>query len=850
MKTNKILFGASMLCAISLWGSCDTPYDLDEKLPPNFGTTLMSYLEDNGFKNYSQLVKDLGYEEALKGATLKTLFVADDAAFERFYASNSWGVKSYSELTLAQKKLLLYSTMLDNSLQIMNLSSTTGNSGVVVGNAMRRSTASSVYDTVPLITPDDMPDNALGWRYYKENGKSIYCMKDMSTAPMVFFVEKFLNNNRITNEDINFMFNYKIDRQPGDAHVNGVLVSEGNQRSANGFIHHMSEVIKPLDNMAEILLHKPQTKTFSRFIERFSAPYYAGRDVTDNYNYEYGTEVDSLFIKMYYSNRSSDSYVGANIPLDLSPNKVAVEATLKFDPGWNSYFSDNPNAFSETVAMQQNMGVMLVPSDEALDEYWNNGIGQVLKDNYGTWDNVPDNVLVKLINNNMLNSWAASVPSKFKDITNSTQDKMGIEPKDVDSVWIACNGAIYLTNKVFSPTEYVSVSFPALVNESMSVINWAIDTYEYGSYLNSLDSYYSFFIPTNGSLLTYVDPVSYSSTTTRIWRFHYDANALDKDNRVWASVFTYDLATQTVGDSIADMGEIKGKGALEKRLVDILDNHIVVGNIESGKEYYRTKNGGVVRIKNVGGVPVSAQNSLQMDLGTEVPIARIYDQSVDGNGKSYIIEESALLTTPNSVLDVLETVKDTIFMQLLEGSELKQLARRGYGSNGSPNNGNIASFNNYNYTVYVPTDASMKQAIDEGKIRTWEMIQEMEDAGGIPEEGIQQMKDELNAFLRYHIQDNSLYIGMDYTNEGGSDTFTRNYETAIMNEETQKFYTLKVNMTPTGIQLTDLKGNVRNVQTATGYYNLSAREYWFNGTNLGTSAFAVIHQIDGPLFFK
>lgn len=845
-----------MLGALVLWGSCDNPYDLDEKLPPDFGSNLMTYLEEGNFKNYSQLVRDLNYVDALSGNTLKTLFVADDEAFDRFYANNSWGVKSYEDLTPAQKKMLLYSSMLDNSLQIMNLSSTTGISGVVVGNCMRRSTAASVYDTVPVITPAMMPDNGKGWDYYRNNGKSIVCMKDMSTVPMVFMVEKFLVNNRITNEDVNFMFNNTINRQPGDTYINGVLVAESNQRSANGFIHRMDDVMKPLDNMAEILLHKDNTKTFSRFIERFSAPYYAGRDVTNNYNYEYGTDVDSVFVKRYFTQRGSESLVGANSAISNYPGVVgtrydagrAVEATLKFDPGWNSYFSADPNAISTTVAMQQNMGVMLVPSDKALEEYWNNGIGQVLKDNYGSWDNVPDHVLAKLINNNMLNAWTLSVPSKFKDITNSTQDKMGIEPQDVDSVWLACNGAIYLTNKVFSPTEYVSVSFPALVNETMSIFNWAIEQYQYGSYLNSLDSYYSLFIPTNGALLTYVDPESFNSTQPKVYRFHYKADATDADDRVWASVFSYDMETGQVLDSLPDYGQIKGPGALKSRLVDILDNHIVVGNVESGRTYYRTKNGGVVRISRQGGVPTAVESSLQMDQKSPVEITRIYDQSVDGNGKTYIIDGSPLLTTNKSVCDVLEADDDfSIFCELLEGSDLYQLSRKGYSA--LTNTGNIASFNNYHYTVYAPNNASMQQAIAEGKIKTWTQIKEEEEAGLIPSDALEGEYRKINEFLRYHIQDNSLYIGMDFMNDGGSNTFIRNYETAIMNEETQKFYTLRVEMENDGITLTDLKGNVRHVDTTEGNYNLSAREYWF-GSSAPISAFAVVHKIDGPLFFK
>jgi uncharacterized surface protein with fasciclin (FAS1) repeats len=835
------LCGAA-LTAAGAFVACED-YDLDEKLPPGFGSTVNSYLQDNNYTDFARLVKELGYEEALSGRSSKTMFVADDEAFARFYASNKWGVHSYEDLTLAQKKMLLYSAMIDNSLQLMSLSSTTGTEGAVIGNCMRRATASSIYDTVPTIYPEEMPDNGSAWAYYRQNNKAIVCMKDASTAPVMFFVEKFLEQNRITNADIDFLFNNTTQRAAGDAHVNGIPVAEANIRCANGFIHRVEDVLLPLDNMAEIIRTKQQARIYSRMLERFSAPYYAGRDATANYNMEYGTQIDSLFQKRYYSDRSQGGSA-----LNTRPDGSAVEATLKFDPGWNSFFSDDPNTSDQNLAMQENTSVMLVPSDAALNDYWNNGTGKVLKDYYGTWDSVPDNVLSKLINNNMLNSLINSVPSKFDGIVNSTQDEMGITLDDVDSVFIGCNGFIYLTNKVFSPTEYISVSFPALINKNMSIIYWAIEQLNYGAYLNSLDSYYSLFIPDNEALLTYVDPVSYGDVETTLYKFYYKDDAASEDERVWASTWKYNIETGEVGDSI---GEVTYKGSLTSRLQDVLDNHIVVGNIESGKHYYHTKNGGVVRVTSEGGVITAAQGTYQMDLGTQVSIAPedIYDESEEGNGKTYILRTEPLLTTRNSVSDILaEHDEFSLFYELLEGSELHETARGGY-ITGSLN-GNISSLGNYNYTIYVPTNASLQALIDKGTLPTWDQIALLEDDPNVTEEQVETMKSTINDFLRYHIQDNAVYIDMDY-GSGVGEEFTRKYETAIMNETSGKFYTITADVTPTSITLTDAAGNTRHVLTDNdALYNLSAREYQISGGSIQTSAFAVVHLIDGPLFFK
>lgn len=853
-------FMVSLMLTAAGWGtSCKDEYDLDEKLPPNFGSNLMTYLESNDFQNYRQLVKDLGYDDALSGVSLKTLFAANDEAFARFYASNPWGVKSYEELTDAQKKMLLYGSMLDNSLQVMNLSSTTGTGGVVTGNAMRRFTASSYYDSVPQISVDEMPDNGKAWEWYRKNNKAITCLKDMTTAPVMFLTENFLENQKITDDDVNFTFNYVTDRKTGDAYVGNTYIADPNIRCANGFIHRTNDVLVPLDNMAEMIRKNPKTTIFSRLLERFSAPYYVGREATTSYNYEYGTDIDSLFQKRYFSERSQTG------PLRVLPSGKPVEATLSFDPGWNAYYSDDPNALTQTVAVQENMGVMLVPTDSAMIEYWNEGVGKTIKDYYGDWDNVPDNVVSKLINNCMLNSWVNSVPSKFSDVMNSNQDPMKLTKEAVERVDIACNGAIYLTKEVFSPTEYVSVSFPALINQSMSVIYWAIEQLEYRSYLNSLDSYYSFFIPTNEGMLTYWDPVKYTGIENELWRFHYDPKADTPQERVWASVFLYNMETGAYIDSLR---EERDYGKIKDRLEDILDNHIVVGNrdldgnVENGHEYYRTKNGGVIRMKNVGG-QLYVQGTLQMDQNKWLPVTQTYDESQQGNGKTYILgidpahpETEPILTTRKSTFDVLQEHPEfSRFFELLSSTSLYETDRNGLKP--ASDAGNVSVFKNYNYTVYVPSNESIDKLITDGVIPSPDELAEDKerlDNGdpSITQELYDAKVNKLESFLRYHIQDNLLMIGLDYSNDGVSnDTFTRKFETAIMDETSKKFFTLDVSVTPTDIKLKDNVGNVRTVQKIDGLYNIPVREYLIQwGSQISASSFAAIHLIDGPLLYK
>lgn len=828
-------------CALSCLYSCNDGYDLMYKDAGFIGNSIYDYLESSG--NYTNMVKiidDLGYTDVLARTGSKTLFVADDDAFNRFYAKNDWGVSSYGELSTAQKKQLLYGSMINNACQVAYLSSA---AGPIKGDCMRRLTSMSVYDTVPVMTPADMPDNPY-WAYYKKAGKTFPCLHDMSTVPMIHFIEDFLQNRLITNDDCNFLFNYKTDRQAGDANVNGVMIEEQNIRCSNGFVHKMAEVMTPLQNMAQVVNNNGKTELFASFLERFSAPYYS-EEATKEYNRLYNTSYDSVFQKRYFSERSQ-----GGTALNLTPKEEPVEATLKFDPGWNEYYSQMNASTATNVALQENMGVMLVPTDEALRKYWEEGAGRVLKDYYGTWDKVPNKVISKMLNVNMLNSFINSVPSKFSTVLNDANDVLGITVEDVDSVILACNGAIYLTNKVFNPVSYVSVSFPALVNETMNIMYWAIQQLQYDIYLNSQNSYYSFFIPTNNSLLTYIDPCSYGKPNLQAYKFHYDETAQNENEKVYATIHVVNEDGSIQEEPIDSIYGDGGVNIITNRLKDILENHIVIGDVESGNTYYKTKSGGTIKVENAGKDNMRVAGSWQESQGEMVNIAKIYDQSAAtngvGNGKAYILESSPLQTTRKSVADVLSEHEEfSAFYELLKGSPyLVDVYEIGDEEHACPSP-SLSLFNTFNYTIYVPVNDSIEILHAEGKLPTWDDVELEPD-----EEVRDSLSEVINQFVKYHIQDNSLYIGQ------GTISSTQ-YETAAytLDEETNTLSYLKLNVEGDndGLQIIDKAQNVRHVVKKDGLYNLMAREYQYDAADvqlastLYTSSYAVIHQIDGVL---
>lgn len=829
---------AGAVFAFGLAGAACSGYDLDEREPDTMGgsQSIYGYLSSQpGFTTMVRLIDELNYREVLDKTGSKTLFAADDEAFGRFFRHNDWGVTSYDRLSAAQKKMLLNGAMINNSYQVQTLSSV---EGPLEGQCMRRTSAQEVYDTVPVLRPQDMPQNPY-WQRHRAKDKMV-CMKDNSVVPMTHFIEQFLQNNKITNADYDFLTNHTTQRKAGDASVNGVQMVEQNIRCFNGFIHRMAEVVTPLPNMAEIIASKPNTTLFNHLLERYCAPYPCGDDVTRTYNNVYGTNVDTVYQKRFFSEKSQGGTLNR-----LPDGGAAPEfSLLKFDPEWNSYYTSR--VLAPEVALQRDMGVIMVPTDEALRDYWENGAGRILKDNYGSWDNVPNRVLTPLINNNMLSSFVGSVPSKFQGILNDANDPMGVTEESIDSVWQACNGAIYLTNKVYSPTTYVSVMFPALINESMNIIYWAIQQLQYYVYLNSLNSYYSFFLPTNNALLEYVDPVSYGKTQTQLLRFHYDNTQLNEQDKVWATVYSYDAVTGEVGDSIGRAGYQE----VRDRLEDILDSHIVIGNVEDGHEYYRTKGGTEIRVRNVaqGADGMTVEGSYQVNEGEPQRVSYIYDQSKDGNGKVYILEGQPIMGTRMTVYDILSAHPEySAFLDLMEGSGVFETMHT-TGSRTSICGGtNISLFSSYHYTVYVPSNEAIQQLHDSGKLPTWEDVDQAAQAGN----DAKRMADStaIVNFVKYHIQDNAVFVGASPA-EG-------DFETSVIDPKTERFYKLHVNATGDAITVTDNQGNTRRVVTTDGsLYNQMAREFQYNAadarraTQIETSSSAVVHLIDGPLLIE
>ena len=897
-----LLLGSALCIAGLTTFSCSDTYDLDTEQPSGLNT-IYGYMKKQGnFENVLHLIDDLGYAEVLAKTGSKTLFAANDDAFNEFYKSNEWGVSNYNQLSEAQKKLLLNSAMIDNPYPTSMLSTA---EGPVKGEVCRRLSSMSIYDSVQVISTfsPDLPQNDT-WFNLRNTHSEIVLFKDNSGSnPMIHFTPKFLDAEQIESTDIDFLYNDPAGtRKSDDTYVNRAKIVD-TENCKNGFIHVVDRVIVPLDNMAEVIRKEDNMSIFSSILERFSAPSYS-QQLTLAYNQNKGTDVDSVYIKKYFSARSAGSgyEMSSREPYDAAAYNAifntdySFAGQLKYDPGWNTFI---PEIFNNRTPMMEDMAVMMVPNDQAMMNWWNNGGGKVIKDAFGTIENTPSSVLAELINVNMLNSLVASVPSRFHTILNDANEPMGITLDGIDKVHLGCNGVIYETNKVYAPASYSSVLFPAVIDtENLNIIKNAIDNMDYGAYLNSMVSTYSFFIPTNNGLLTYVDPVSYGKTSTEMWEFHYDETKTSAQ-RIYADVYACQKDENgkwvKTGDRLRQVTGGTGNAQIQNRMEDILDNIIGVEEVYDGKKYIITKGKNYIEIGGTANVAgsMTASGTWQTENGEPCQVLEIYNME---NGRAYIVD-GILSGTRYSVADILaqnEEFRDFYKMMVRCGmfgtttSDNYGAASRDQDTQenqdlGIVTRGNLITtsgtgatkktyslFNAFHYTVYAPTNDAMKQAYAAG-LPTLEDLDAAEayddehaDEGS---ETAEEMMYVMRDFIRYHIQNNSIYLDNGF--KTGNYESLKNKMELTTNEQGESqnadgaYYCIsgspyRINVSsvsPSAMTVTDVMGNTRNVITHNGMYNVQAREYWLNSTNvnnaqtLTNSSTAVVHAIDGPLFF-
>ena len=591
-------FGSTALVALcllftgSIMQSCNDElfddYKYDDEYPNWLGGSIYDALKGNHgghtYQTYLYIIDSLNYRDVLERTGSKTLFVADDAAFEEFFANgkNRWQVSSKEELSKNQMRVLLFSSMLDNAYLLDMMSSLPG-APPVEGSCLRRETSLPAEGNLQYCSPEDLkkiPAINKHWaRFRAEDRNGLILAMGDGDPMMVHFLREYRKSKAITNEDINVIFNTVGQSRSGDEAFiyqtevlkSGIEYGEQSDDSLtitckNGYVYRVSKVLLPPSNMAEELRNKETTQIFSHLLDRFSFPVYS-----ESLETKYAEQIqrdsvaidgvpegvsDSVYVFRYFNKSSvNPAHALNNGTITVNTDNPGSDL-LAFDPAWNEYTLSAGGA-------QGDMAAIFAPNDVVMAKYFLHGEAKFLTELYAekdvyeslltsipedaasisdtdydllyrALDSIPNNIIASFLNNLMQSSFVNTVPSKFHQVYNDGSQLMFKELEDaglaanssdyskvVDECIVANNGVIYIMNYVFGPAEYRSVSAPPLAMTNMTIIKQAIDHLGYNSYLLAMDATYSFIVPDNNYFI-YYDPVRRRSATPLAYQFFYN----------------------------------------------------------------------------------------------------------------------------------------------------------------------------------------------------------------------------------------------------------------------------------------------------------------------------------------
>lgn len=986
-KMGKALLNVALLSAVGFTSCADDQFhlkDLEEN--PRHGLSIYHELQNRGeYKTVLKLIEDLDYADVLSKTGSKTLFVANDAAFDEFYKNNPWKVTAYDQLSKNQKRVLLNNAMLNNAYVLEMLANTEGGGKNL---CLRQGTSATASDSVARWHVNELPatqsSTDIDWfKYLRDRGDSVYMALDSSDPMMTHFIEGQLKNKSITFADVEKIMGQEWNMQGKKTFgfINDCRIIDGDIVCLNGYIHVLDKVLLAPGNMAEMIRNNSNTKLFSKMLDRFAAPYY-NEQLTKQYGALNEINGDSVYEKRYISNRSQ----GGGISRDpFGESFDARQFYLPFDPGWNQY------AVSSSTPKEHDMAAMFVPNDAAMEEYFVRGGGKEMIERYGIADNTKENLetnlyqiplslIHPLLENLMKDSFNESVPSKYATVVNDAQDYMftssyaSVEDfkNSIVECMVANNGIVYVMGKLNAPAEYASVMAPVSLLDDLKVVRAVVkadDNYIEGTkyneaplkqyfstYLKAMQSYFSFFVPTDEGLATYgiVDPAGFArnpygrsvggtGTYARyFWTFAYDDSGSKlpitgeiykfdmrnghkyikgggkNDNKVHSVTITHsDGTTEKLSGSEATDETSSLSPVKRSLLIEMINQHILVHDNPDGvhenndRQYYLSRSGAPVRLTNKkdttdmvveGGYQVMLNDESEgnADNNHVATVVSHYNKTQAkneyGNGVTYIIDRP-IQATMRSVYNHMTYPKSknpyNAFWKLVDPAQLsddlleacgyyKKLNDKGelvamedaekkkeklkylvfaretdnagvlYPSNSEQL---VRFFNNYNYTVYIPTADQIKEAQEKG-LMTWSDIDKWVSSRTNKYAAPLSEEDQLKAramittlvnFVKYHFQDQSVFVD-NVTAQG-------KYQTSCVDNVTDSYLSLEVTQSPSRLSVVDRMGNTVNVVDAEANRNLLARDICYNATytsaySIKNSSYAVLHQIDGYLNFN
>lgn len=394
-------------------------------------------------------------------------------------------------------------------------------------------------------------------------------------------------------------------------------------------------------------------------------------------------------------------------------------------------------------------------------------------------------------------------------------------------------------------------------------------------------------MPTDDAMRSFVDPASYYNNYSQVpqmWEFN-----IDTSKRTWEqlSADVYDCTFDDDGNPVQKdakrttlTGLSNTSDVMTNRMKYLLDNSIVMGFYKEGNEYYKTLGNSYVRIRKEGGTykvtsPLYAHEVTATAYETVNGLVLAMDSPIVPNRKSV----SSILAQHPEFSQFFWAVQASGASSLYNSFDywvagdqdygnLLNIKQAGYiGAEDATNQKVTYLLNGYHYTIYAPTNAAMAEAFAAGlpdaeAINKAELLDEEEGLWGTPASHTDSLREVLLDFVKYHIQDNALFLD-NALEPGYFDSGKTEYIESTATGDGSGTYTpgrpyrLQVR-DGSKLVVTDNMGTTREVVKQDGLYNLVASEYWTEGrtnTNpymarLNNSSFVVIHAINKPLLYS
>lgn len=701
----------------------------------------------------------------------------------------------------------------------------------------------------------------------------------------------------------------------------------------NGYVHQLDGLLIPPSNMAEEIrkngnelvkedgtfkladLNAKTTQLFSRMLDRFAVPVpiSENNEVSKVFhdNYVKAGTTEQLYEKRYYTEGSVRGAAGDYLEYtDVDKQKHDALAALSFDPGWNAYKAGT----TDGVKSEHDMAAILVPSDAAVIDYFVNKSGRTLIERYGgdvpnnldinggllqAIDSIPVKIIEPLVRNHMQMSFNSSVPSKFENIMNDARDPMGVKVADIEKVMLANNGVVYVMNTLYNPARYSSVIAPVMLSDSLTIFNKFINDLDYDQYLLSMGNKFGLVVSSDANMFYYAPadekidnqgkPVVTDATKPKAYKFVASTNA-EGNLAVEAIEYTYNRETyDTLTNTYASVVKTSNKGEAGNLFKEIMEYNIIVGDLNSERDcgmrklYYPTKGNGTVKVeRGADGKVTAIAGGRELQNGAVVPVANTYGMD---NGQTFQLNGSMIQPATKTVYNVLySTPEFKEFYDLCNPSD-KVLE---YILGAETDNEEewekyqifddilVRFFENFHYTVYVPSSEALASAYEKG-LPTWDdLAVQIDEFGGAANDSLKKViksgADLITKFVRYHFQDNSVYVDNarhaletdqgDIDGDGIRDYVSEyivDYTTSVLNEKTKQFCEVRVytegNMYDAERQTITVQGDIQGMdnkchvintkETENKLFNVMVRDNLFDGS----SSYAVIHLIDNFLVF-